>query len=361
MGFIARFVWLAALLIAPAALAATVQQVEVIASVVGDSPLDAQEKAIDYAKKRAFFLTLSKFAPERAEEIATSLTSEQINSIVRGYELLEDKTYRDEPNRYLAKYKVSVSEPMVRRLIAGDSAANANDEANVLLILPAYSGEEGTLLWEPENVWRSLWGSVVLESGEGILLVPYGDPNDQLELNGASVLGAGYDALAPMLERYGAGEAVIVQATPLKDTQPPSLSVVLRRVGPDINKAKELRFETDGHNPTPETLLPTAAREAATQLKEIARTYQGAQLKRLANAKRMSIRAEFSRLSQWVSIQEKLEKLPRALELRVDQISIDSAQATLLYETTPEMMQEIMRAAGLFLEPRGEVMIVRVP
>jgi len=339
---------------------AAINEVEILAPTRGTSPLDAQEKAVDYAKKRAFFLTLKKLAPERAEEIAESLTTEQIYSIVRGYELLNEKFYQDDPNRYLAQYRVSVSESMIRRLIADDGAGK-EEEANPMVIFPVLRDEGNVLLWEDENVWRSIWNGVALEAGEGILVVPYGDPTDMLTLSGATILGLGFEELKPFTERYGTGEAVVVVATLVNDATPPGVEVTMRRLGPNVNKVKQLYFETDGKNLSPEAILPMAARAAADQLKEIARTYQGEQLKRVANAQRSMLRAEFTRLQEWVEIKNRLEQLPSVVALRFGQIGLDHANAELLYETTPEMMQQIMTASGLYVAAEGDQWKVMMP
>lgn len=339
---------------------AAVEELEIIAGIEGTSPLDAQEKAVDYAKKRAFFLTLSRLAPEKAKQIAESLTSDQIDTHIRGYELIEDKIDKENPNYYLAKYKVSVSQDMVKRLLVADGAAT-DDAANPMLILPVLRDEDRILLWENDNIWRSIWNGVALEQGEGVLVMPYGDPKDTLITDSATVLGYGWDEMAELAGRYGAGEVVVVVATYLREPKPGGVDVVLRRLGPAVNKVKSVYFEADSRHETPESVLPEAARSLAGQLKDIARTYQGEQLKRLANASRVTLRAEFRRLDDWVRLQETLGALPRVLELQVNRINIVSAEATLIYDTQPELMQEIMRANGLFVQPEGDHWRVAVP
>lgn len=326
---------------------ASVNQVEVIASVKGESPLDAQEKAVDYAKKRAFFLTLSKFAPDRARTIAESLTSQQIYSHIRGYELLQDRIDNQNPNYYLAKYLVTVSEDMIRRLISGNEARK--QEVNPILVLPVLRNQEQMMLWEEANLWRSIWNGVALERGENILVMPYGDPNDTMMTDSSTILSQDYKALAPLTERYGTGEIAVVVATYLHDQTPPGLDITIRRIGPDVNKFKSLYFETDQRHSTIESLLPGAAREVAAELKEIARTYQGETLRKIANANRMPLTITYQRLRDWVRIKKQLENLPQIVALNVGNIGIDQAQAVLLFNTQPQAMLEIMQANGLFV------------
>lgn len=339
---------------------AVVNKVEVIAGVMGTSPLDAQQKAVDYAKKRAFFLTLSKLAPGKAEEIAKSLTTDQIYAHVRGYELIEDKIDNEDPNYYLAKYHVSVSEDMVQRLLVNDGA-NLNQEANPIVVLPVLRDGDRILFWEDDNIWRSIWNGLALELGEGLLVMPYGDPTDRLITDSSTVLSYDFAALSDIAQRYGAGEIVVAVATYVRDQAPAGVEVVLRRLGPDVNKIKSLYYETDDRNETPESVLPDAARSVAAQLTEIAKTYQGEQLRRIANATKTALRAEFRRITDWADIQKKLNALPRVIQLDIDAISIQSADATLMYETKPENMLEIMRANGLFVRADGEKWIVELP
>lgn len=339
---------------------AGMSEMEVIAGVRGENPVDARERAVDYAKKRAFFLTLSRLDPARANSIAESLSTEQIYAHIRGYELVEDKLDNEDPNYYLGKYKVSVATDMVKRLLSDDSAQQPQ-EVNPILVLPVLFEDDRVMLWESDNIWRSIWNSVALEQGEGVLVVPYGDPTDTLITDSATVLGYGFAELSELAARYGAGEVVVAAARYQKDTTPPGLDVVLRRLGPEVNKSKKLYFEAQEREGTPESVLPDAARTIAVQLKEIARTYQGEQLRRIANANKVELRAEFRRINDWVGLQEKLSNLPRIIRLDVENISIQTASATLMYDTDPEAMQEIMRANGLFVRPMGDYWMVALP
>ena len=350
---LAAFLWAAALLLAPVSATAGVQTIEVLADITGESPLDAQQKAVDYAKKRAFFLLLAKLAPEKAETIARSLSDEQIYANVRGYEVVQDKL---EGNHYLANYKVSVSEDLIQRLLVSDAPAMDNSQANPMVVVPVFTDAQGrTLLWEPDNIWRSMMNSVALERGEGLLLMPYGDPTDTHTTDGSTVLSYGYEPLEPLAKRYGGGEIVVAHAQVKADKQPAGLLITLRRLGPGFDKLKDIYFETDGLEQTPESLMPEAARSISDQLKEVARYYKGDEEKKIINAKQMRVRSSFRRLSDWVQMQTLLAGLPRVVRVKVDTISIQSAEATLYYEGTPEAMLEIMNVNGVRATPDGDV------
>lgn len=332
---------------------AGIESFDVLADITGNSPLDAQQKAVDYAKKRAFFLLLSKHAPDKAESIARGLSDEQINANVRGYEIIEDKL---DGNHYVANYRVSVSEDLVQRLLVSDTPAAANDQASPMVIIPVYTKDGKIMLWEPENLWRSLFSTIALERGEGLLLMPYGDPTDAATTNGSTVLSYDYEALKNLAARYGGHEIVVVHAQAKPDKSPPGLLITLRRLSPGFDKLKDVYFETDGKEQTPESLMPEAAKAIAEQLKEVARYYQGDEEKKIVNAKQLHVRSEFRRLGDWVKMQTLLSGLPRVVRVKVDNISIQSADATLYYEGTPEGMQQIMQAAGIHATPDGDVL-----
>lgn len=332
----------------------------VLADVIGSSPVDAQQKAIDYAKKRAFFLVLSRLSPDKAVGIAESLSTTQIDAHIRGYELLHDKTDSQNPNHYIAEYKISISKDMVERLLSGDGA-DAPLEVNPTLVLPVLRDGDKILLWEADNIWRSIWNSVALERGEAILVMPYGDPKDILLTDSSTVLTFDFTQFKEMAARYGAGEVVVVQAELLRDKTPPALGVVLRRFGPNLNKAKTLYFETDSNEETVESLLPEAARSIADQLKDIAKNYQGETLRKIAQANKISLVAPLKRLNDWVALQKRLSDLPNVVKIDVTQVNIGEARATLFFDTKPEVMQQIMKANGLFVDAGSDVWTVYLP
>lgn len=333
---------------------AGMQEFEVMASVIGDNPEDAQNKAIDYAKKRAFFLMLNKLAPEKANKIAQSMTTEQIYQHVRGYEILQDKLV---DNHYLAQFKVSVSEDLVKRMLATDDQPKA-DQANSMLIIPVLNDKTRLLLWEGDNIWRSIWNTVALERGEDILIMPFGDPNDTALIDASTVMSYGYDNMSELAARYGAGEIVVVTATYQPERSPLGVLVTLRRLGPHMNKVKELYFEGKTNEDTFAIIMSDAAKQVADQLKEVAKQYQGDQERRLVQAEKVNIRAEFRRLSDWVRMQTMLRKLPRVVQLNVDKIDIQTADATLYYSGTPDMMLQIMQANGLRVNQNGSMWVL---
>ncbi len=327
---------------------AVVEEIEVIADVIGTDPRDAQEKAIDYAQKRAFFLVLSKRDPQNAERIARSMTTEQILQHIRGYEILQDKF---EDNRYLGQFKVSVSDDLVQRMLVPEESLMPTEKLP-LLVMPVLNDGEKIMLWDEGNVWRSLWNTVALEKGENLLVMPYGDPTDIDIVDHATVLSYDYQRMLPLMQRYGTDEMVVALATYKQEREPVGLSVTLRRLGVGVDKIKELYYEAEEPEVTPEVLLVDAAHNIAGQLKEIARARETRRQQQLLQAKAVRLQAQFRRVSEWAEMQNRLANLPRVLRLDVENISIRSADAVLHFEGEETHLMQMMAANGMRVLPQ---------
>jgi len=343
------------LLMAAPPVLADVQTFEILSDVEGSSPQDARDKALEYAKKRGFFLMLSKLAPEKAENIARALTTEQIYQYVRGYELLQD---RGEANHYTAQYRISVSEDLVKRLISGDEKPKPL-EVNPVLMLPVLDDRGHKMLWEGGNLWRSVWNKVALEKGENILVMPYGDPNDLKLIDSSTVLTYGFDYLQPMAARYGASEIVVALARIDNDKKPIQLRVKLRRLGAKLDKIKDEQYEGDDKESI-EAVMTRAAKTIADQIKEVAKEYQGEQQRIILQANKQKLQAKFRRLSDWVDMQARLSKLPRVVLMEVGVINILSAEMTLYYNGPEDMMMKIIQANGFSVEKVGDHWVISV-
>ena len=346
-----QIVFLIGVYMIPMQLHAAVRETEVIASIEDPDIASAQSKAKEYARKRAFFLTLSSYDADNALKIAESMTDQQILAAVRGMTLLEDKYVQDV---YYAKFNVGISEEYVEKLLTPGANPEMADEATVMLVLPVLQSEEGVLLWENNNIWRSIWNSVALSRGDDILIMPFGDPTDRLTTESATILNQGFEQLSPMLERYGAQEIIIPIARFDKQSDPQRLLIQVRRYGEGVDKSKSMAFNTDKQSQTPESLMPMAANNVAVQMIEIARNYDGNIERKLANANKVPIRATFRKLSDWSKMQTALREVPGMVKMDIGAISIDQALLTVYYSGTRDGLMKALKPKGVIAQPSGE-------
>lgn len=327
-----------------------IKMIEVIADIEGTSPQDAQEKAIDYAQKRAFFLALYELNPEKAQSIATSLEEETLLRYIRGYEIVQDRTIG---NRYQAQFKVSLSDVQMRQLATDDPLAYVGSTAprpNSMLIIPVLDNGTDLLLWDGSNVWRSIWNSVALERGEGLLVMPFGDPTDVSWVNNKDVLSSNFESLEPWLGRYGTNTAAEVLVTYALERDPIAVDVAVRYIDPEHEFTRNYTFEAANKEDTPELLLIQAASRIAEEIKDEA--YKRGEKQQMAKSgvQQQAVRFYFQRLPEWVHIREKVKKVPNLLKVHVTQIGVNHADIDLHHSMTPEMLKRSMEVRGFIVE-----------
>ena len=322
---------------------AAIDDVEVLVDMPGDTPEAAREKGVAYAEKRALFLMLYREVPDKAEDIARTFTQEQVRDMIRGYTVVNELFSE---NRYLAKLRFSFNEAVIDRLLMREPPPD-RDYIMPLVILPALDNGKEVKLWESGNFWRSLWNGVALERAAGTLVMPYGDPTDAFIVDPTNVLSRDYETLKPLIERYGAQEAVVVYAQYRLDRKPIAVQVTVRRITPRGLTERDFIYEAETPDDTFEVLLTRASRDLAAQLQEISSGAIAREEYQLQNAKRVRLVAQFRRLSSWVEMKQALDQLPRILKIQMGTITINSADMLIYYDGTEEFLETSLRAAGM--------------
>ena len=351
----ALFALLVALFLMPATASAATHTIEVIADIIGDSPEDARNKAIDYAKKRAFYLLLHRLDPLQADTLVYELTEEQIEQQIRGYEIAQERLLPG--NRYQGQFMVTLSDVQMQRLIRGEAVTPI--EMNAMLILPILDKGDGELrLWQDDNVWRSLWNTAALERGDGKLVLPFGDLDDTSFVDHTNILTRDFSGLKPLADKYGAQEVAVALASYELENEPMGVLVTIRRMGPGVDRIRDMFFAAQTKDDTPEGIMINASRVVADQMKLAAQQFETEQDRDIATAQQIHIKAQFRRISEWAAMQEILRNLPMSVNLQMGAISIQSASATLYYRGTEETLIRSMKANGLGVVDNPDHLVV---
>lgn len=199
------------------ALPALALDVQVQVQEKGRDATDARIKAMTSAEQKAFEKLLDEKAPKKKEELLKNYNAEAISQMVQGYEIVEESMTS---NSYNATMKVKFNDTAMNGLFGPGAgmkkAATSKLAANgAVLIVPVLFNQDNTvLLWETGNHWREIVGKVALQATASKWLAPLGDPNDLLIVDSEQVLKANFTSLAPLAERYGAGEVLVAIAKP---------------------------------------------------------------------------------------------------------------------------------------------------
>lgn len=343
--------------VVPAPSHAATHTIEVIADLIGDTPEDARNKAVDYAKKRGFYLLLRRLDPLQADTLVFELTDEQIEQQIRGYEIVQERMLPG--NRYQAQFNVTLSDVQMQRLIRGEDVTPI--DMNAMLILPILDTGDGELrLWQGDNVWRSLWNSAALERGDGKLVLPFGDLDDTSFVDHTNILSRDFSGLKPLADKYGAQEVAVVLASYELEQDPIGVLITIRRMGPGMDRIRDTYFSAESPDDTPESLLANSSRIIADQMKLAAQKFQTNKERDIATAQQIILRTSFRRVSEWAAMQEILGNLPMSVSLKVGAISIQNATATLYYKGEEESLIRAMKANGLMVVDNPDHLAVRV-
>ncbi len=328
--------------------------IEVIADVTGESPKDAQEKAIDYAQKRAFFLALYELQPEKAKTIAMSLNERDLLRYVRGYEIVQDRVT---DNRYQAKFNVSVSDTLIKQLASNDPldfGAEVAPDPDANLVIPVLDTGTDLLLWDNSNIWRSIMNSVALERGEGLLVMPFGDPVDVNWVDNSTILSATHESLKQWLSRYGVSDVAIAEASYALERNPIAVEVKVRYISKEGEISRRYTFQAANPEDTPELLLIQAAGRIADEIKNEA--YKRKELRKMLSRERQrqTVRVYFQRLPEWVQLRERFDTLPNIEEIAIRQIGVTQADIDLYYQTNPSMLRRSMEVRGFIVNDKAD-------
>lgn len=212
--------------------------------VEGENAIEAREKALTKARRDAFDVLAGRLLEEEEKASLGSIDDQTIASLVNDFEINREKL---SSNRYLASVNVRFNQRAVQSYLGRYLAAPQPDygyggtyggyddpygdsyndsyrvqepvtaSGDVGLVLPWYGEGESAALWREPNPWFAAWKQWTQtdQARDMRLITPIGDITDMQLFNPGKPLNYDQSALIRLLERYGAGYAVIAMADPL--------------------------------------------------------------------------------------------------------------------------------------------------
>lgn len=354
LGFFVLFPLLSSLP-APASAQEAFLRSDVSVDVSGKDATEARASAMKQAERTGLKNLLSRLAPGQEEDAMKGLDDARIRAMVQGTEVLEE---RIAGNRYRAQLRVSykalaVNQLIEKRVSAAGSVAGRLSQSTAILVLPVYEAGGESLLWEPSNAWREAWRRVQLETGGGNVVVPYGDGRDIATANAATVQSATYDALAPLINRYGAGQVAVVKASlkPAQGSDASMLEVIKRDVGRMRSDVFPLEYRADPQESVDDLLL-RAARDLAEQ---IGRQREDALSREAVSGgepeNRVLVVIPIETLQGWSDLRGRLLNIPSVVQVELLAIAPRQVDALLHFRGQKEGVEHSAAAAGLVVTP----------
>lgn len=337
---------------------ASVQQVRVLAVGVDQLSSNAEAKAIDYARKRAVYLTARKLAVTDPGGKVAALSDKQFNEIIRGASVL--RTKRVHEVTYAEVMVTVIDEPLQKALgITGGKASTAEggNEADLrgrgVMVLPVFVKASRPYVWERENELREPLRGEVLRQSRGGVVMPAGDYDDLRLVDYQNVLEVKAADLVPMFTRYGADEIVIAIYTAAAGDGSAPGSILLRRLTPKEARSEVLSLEMPTDVKLPERTL-AAARVIAGAVAQIAASTAEADQKRLAAATKIPVRFLYANPRELAQMQEKLRNAPGVLQLATPSIALNDIAAHVYVEGEVKNLRENLAKQAIIVTEQGD-------
>ena len=249
-----------------------------------------------------------------------------ITELVRGFEVADERVG---PDRYIASLTFHFKPQEVGRLLRDLNIPYAPSASEPIIVLPLVRYSAGLMLWEDGNPWRAAWAGLAPSNSLVPVIVPFGELAD-MEIIGAAQAGAGdRERLKRLVERYGAGEAIIVDAveTGVSDAGGPSVAVTVRRF-----RGRSVRVGGGAYGGMMGDSLETVlALAAATTRRQLEVEWKEANLLRFDRESRLAIDIPLTGVSDWLDIRDRLASIALIRKFEITAMSSRFARAVLHY------------------------------
>lgn len=273
-----------------------------------------------------------------------------------GVEYVRDFSVEQEraiPGRYMASLAVRFNSTAVKKLLQGANIPFAEPRPRALAVVPVFrSAAAKPVLWDDPNPWRAVWSGVA--GGLVPLVVPAGDLTDSQTLSVEQALAGDMTALQTLAGRWRTSDVLVLTAT-LSATGK-SLDVAALATPGAPKPFDSLSYQAaEGENA--DSMMLRAARDIARAVDTV---YKQPNLLQFDRAASLSVLAHLEGLEDWLSVRERLGRVP--MVRRWELVSLSKTEAALVVHFVGEQDQvrSALSTAGLPTEWNDGFWIMRL-
>lgn len=311
----------------------TVQDVKV--DVTADNAMSARDQAFAQAQVKAFETLRGRMLSEEESAAFENPDPSVISTLIKDFEVTQEKL---SSVRYIGTYTFRFKEREVREFFSRRGVRFTDVGSKPLLILPFYQHNGKTVLWSPYNEWMQAWNAYDGYDGLVPLVVPLGDVQDVADMGGDEALTYDERGLTQMLQRYGAGEAVLAIAIPEPSG---GLGVHIYRtdrVGPEYVQKITTRGGDDAYKDAVERVASALQRDWKSRTSASA-----------SEVNRLQVRINYNSLEEWSAMQRALERVYGITEVKVVSLSPREARVDLIFQGTERRLRLALQQADMTL------------
>jgi hypothetical protein len=302
------------------------------------SATEARTTALAKGQREAYRVMLERFVMAGEAERLPPLEEADLVALIEGFEINDERV---SPTRYRANLTVAFREETVKALLRGHGVRFIESAGRPVIVIPVLSAASGSMLWRDDNLWLRAWS--LRDKPEGLvpIIVPLGDTADIAELDVEQAIGGSPAPLLAFAQRYGAAEALVLEARPGGD----GLEIKARRVtAAGVTEFSErIAGAADG--------LYAAAADRVVEL--IERDWKEASSVRLGTPNSVRALAPLAGLGEWVSLRATLAALPEVQTVEVIALARSGADIVIHFFGDTADLVAALAAHDLALDPAG--------
>lgn len=326
---------------------ASTQDVRVLAVGADNSSIKAEEKALDYAKKRAVFLAAKKMGAKDASAAVAKFTEKQFTDIIRG--TVVGKTRREGEMTY-SEVTVTVVDDVLRRTLKLPLPSEAPvDRLRAVLLLSVYVDEARAYLWEKENLLRGPLADEIRRQARGGILLPGGDFEDLRLIDYQNALTVKPEELKPMFARYGAEEIIIVIFKPSAMGTMDASSALLRRLKLDSARNEVIEITPASPEETSLMRLAKAANGIAAAVTQIASSTAERDALLREKAAKIPVHFSYTIPRDLAHMQEAVRTAPEVLTLELPNIALSKVDGMIYLKGEEASLKESLKKRGIIV------------
>ncbi|WP_135076794.1 DUF2066 domain-containing protein [Terasakiella sp. SH-1] len=319
--------------------------------VTAKSVTEARKKAMREGEGRAFAILLKRLTMKDDRGLLPWIEPRHRAQYIRDFSVTGEKS---SSVRYLATYSYHFKPDAIRNLLKARGIAFAETISKPVLVLPLFENGQQATLWNDPNPWREAWSGLGVQHGLVPIALPLGDLADISGVSIQQAAGADEAAMMDMANRYGVNSAVVAHMVVTgrdQAGQPNNVDLVINRVGSKYAGRMTLLGVAAQEGETSQAFLKRAAMEVADVIEE---SWKRDNLLQFGMVDVLPVNLNIRNLKEWLSVQERLKKVPVVRRVELALLSRDAVQLNLHFIGKLDQLISSLRQVDLDLAVTGE-------
>lgn len=316
----------------------TVTGVEIDAR--GRTATDARTTGLQRGQIEALNQLYGRLVPRSYQDQIPALSSREAIDLVRNFSVANE---RSASGRYLADLTVQFRPDAIRTALRFVNVPFAETVSKPVVVVPVYQESivSPAVLWADPNPWRDAWGRLAPSKGLVPRQLPYGDLADLTSLQTDDAMARDQGRLAAFAARYEADEAIVVSGSLIGTLGAESLRVSLysTRTG----KEQSIVIPAQGGQ-TWADLFVAAAAEAWAVIED---EWKQENMLQFGVTGQITALVPLSSLEDWLTVRNRLEKVPLVDRFELQAMTRDRAQVTVFYIGSEDQLKLAMAQSDL--------------